>query len=359
MWLLITFLVGWCIGAWLMNCNVFASSPPAGQIESVPLEQVNQTEFSQDAIRKMLAQGAGNRGFLEKAGIVNPLYWEDTYKQDRGQAFAHWLNATKSHADWSQGVDSMHPPTPFPHCQVYVNHHYKYIWIKGHKVGSTAMRGSLAWLCDDHWHVPNDANFSLCAKPYFGAAQRSSLEEIQAVWGEYFVFGVVRNPFVRFASAYEYISDRLSKRCRNPWFNETCLDPYMHAKACRLHNCCPWGGVRHHTRHFTDQSTCLFTDEGLPAVDFIGEMEQLEEDMETILDVINSRRDPGLPPLEQKTYFSNINPDFKNPNTTRMGLVPERYVKLFEKSDFCIFSLLRIFEKDFTLLDYVGSIFGH
>ena len=27
-----------------------------------------------------------------------------------------------------------HAPTPYPHCQVYVNHHYKFIWIKGHKV---------------------------------------------------------------------------------------------------------------------------------------------------------------------------------------------------------------------------------
>lgn len=355
LWLLITFLVGWCIGAWLMNCNTFTSPPSVGHFQSGTIEHSSQGDFSYETIRRMLAEGSGMRGFQQKAGLVNPKYWEDSFRPERVRAFSDWLNTTQSHPDWSEGAYSMHPPTPFPHCQVYVNHHYKYIWIKGHKVGSTAMRGTLGWLCDDHWRVPKQANFSFCAKPYFAPAQRSSMEDIERVWRDYFVFGVVRNPFTRFASGYEYISDRLSKSCRKPFFNETCLDPYKHAKTCKFEHCCPWGSIRHHIRHFTDQSTCLFTDDGLPAVDFIAETEQLQDDTDIILDVINSRRDDDLPPLEQKEFFSNINPDLKNGSTTRV--VPEKYVKLYAESDFCIFSLLSIFAKDFRLLDYVGSIF--
>lgn len=69
-----------------------------------------------------------------------------------------------------------------------------------------------------------------------------------------------------------------------------CRDLYLHAKICHSRHCCFDGADQHHYRHFTDQATCLFTDTLLPAVDFIAEVENLDEDFDTIIDEINKRR---------------------------------------------------------------------
>ena len=39
-----------------------------------------------------------------------------------------------------------------------------------------------------------------------------------------------------------------------------------------------------------DQSSCLFTDMLTPAVDFIGEVENIHDDFQSIIDEINKRR---------------------------------------------------------------------
>lgn len=61
------------------------------------------------------------------------------------------------------------------------------------------MRGPLGWLCGDGWRVPKEANFTYCSKPLFNSNKTTS--SIKNWWKEYFVFGVVRNPYTRFASA--------------------------------------------------------------------------------------------------------------------------------------------------------------
>lgn len=93
-----------------------------------------------------------------------------------------------------------HAPTPFPHCQVYINHHYKFIWIKGHKVASTAMRKPLGSLCGDKWKVGPNVSYEYCSEPLF-RDKKVTVAEIRQWWKEYFVFGIVRNPYTRFASA--------------------------------------------------------------------------------------------------------------------------------------------------------------
>lgn len=93
-----------------------------------------------------------------------------------------------------------HAPTPFPYCQVYINHHYKFIWIKGHKVASTAMRKPLGSLCGDNWKADANTSYEYCSEPLF-LNNSTSISTIKKWWEEYFVFGIVRNPYTRFASA--------------------------------------------------------------------------------------------------------------------------------------------------------------
>lgn len=214
------------------------------------------------------------------------------------------------------------------------------------------MRGSLGWLCDDNWWVPKDADFSHCASRMFDNSN-VSLADATRQWQDYFVFGVIRNPFARFASAYEYISERMPEGCPVPDLHRTCRDPFLLAKTCRLTGCCGESTIAHHVRHFIDQSSCLYTDDGEPAVDFIAETENLNEDLQTIVDVINHRRDQHLPPLEVKEGFSNVNPKAEGQLSKR----PRHFAELFESDDGCIVELLRIYRKDFMLLGYLPNIF--
>ena len=82
----------------------------------------------------------------------------------------------------------------------------------------------------------------------------------------------------------------IPQRCGRPSFEQTCREPYIHARLCRVRQCCWSGATAHHYRHFMDQSTCMFTDTLLPAVDYIGEVENLDSDLDEIIAEINRRR---------------------------------------------------------------------
>lgn len=62
------------------------------------------------------------------------------------------------------------------------------------------MREPLGWLCGDKWRVEANITYKYCSVPLFHDT-KSSVKDIRKWWDEYFVFGIVRNPYTRFASA--------------------------------------------------------------------------------------------------------------------------------------------------------------
>lgn len=288
-------------------------------------------------------------GFQEKAGIVPDIYWAQNAAAKREGFFEDWLFRYIYNGHITQ------PSFPFPHCQVYINHDYKFIWIKGHKVGSTAMRGPLGWLCDDHWKIPENASFNHCSHGLWH--QLVYMTELKHQWMEYFVFGVIRNPFDRFASAYEYIKGMSSvngcdKESRHVSFSKACKDPYIFSTMCSMTKC--WC-KEHHFRHFMPQAPCLLTGSLLPAIDFLADVVTMEEDLETILSVINERRNADLPPLQTTAHYGLLNahnsPEEKG---ERMLLdeVPEYVQRLYDENPECLEHVGRFFHQDFLLFGY-------
>lgn len=331
-------MIGCVVGGWIM----FSSLRPASNL--IPEWSEPQTFLAKD-VESMLTAESNRRGFLHKTGMVPQDYFLRKSYYDRQGKFRMWLQKYADNPGFS------HPPTPFPHCQVYINHHYKFIWIKGHKVASTSMRGPLGWLCGDGWKVPEDANWEYCSEPLF--KNKVNEEDLRKWWKEYFVFGVIRNPFTRFSSGHEYISKLMPKKCRRPSFAETCKDPYLHARICKKDNCCKEATIVHHVRHLADQSTCMFDENHRPAVDFIGQVETLDEDFDTILRTINNRRDPSLPMLTRSTHASQVNAR----NKTSEGSSKKNYaVDLFLENDECVLSLMKQYQKDFLLLGYLENL---
>jgi hypothetical protein len=93
-----------------------------------------------------------------------------------------------------------HPPTPFPGCHVFVNHAYRFIYIRSPKSAST----SIVDVLGECGNTRTAAHLApSCMKHSWEGAL--SVEEIERVWKDYFVFGFVRNPWKRAYSLYKYL----------------------------------------------------------------------------------------------------------------------------------------------------------
>lgn len=101
--------------------------------------------------------------------------------------------------------------------------------------------GAVLCLCAS-WKAPKNASFEFCSsrlvQDYDGSVNYNSevaeheASELAQVWKDYFVFAFVRNPFTRFASAFEFANRRIPKGCSEVKFEESCINPYQHVLAC-------------------------------------------------------------------------------------------------------------------------------
>lgn len=166
------------------------------------------------------------------------------------------------------------------------------------------MREPLGWVCGDHFQTDGlDVDDTYCSVGLFANA---TYEDARKWWKEYFVFDIVRNPYIRFASGevtplrlcmsscfaflQQYIAPKVRISCNETLsFGEVCKSPYGHTQYCLTHDCCH-SDVEHHFLHMASQSQCLFDSNLRPVVDYLGETETLEEDTHLIISEINRRR---------------------------------------------------------------------
>jgi len=65
-------------------------------------------------------------------------------------------------------------------------------------VGGTALREPLGWVCGDKFAIDGlDVDNTYCGVSLFANA---TYDQVVAWWKEYFVFDIIRNPYMRFAS---------------------------------------------------------------------------------------------------------------------------------------------------------------
>lgn len=140
-----------------------------------------------------------------------------------------------------------------------------------------------------------------------------------------------------------------------PLFEEACKAPYENVRFCKVNDCCWGGALNHHYRHFMDQTSCLFTDTLMPAVDYLGETETLADDFEEIIAEINKRKDPTLPDLVSDLVKKNVHRKKGGPKGGKRRLPQQNYsyaFTLFQQYQHCLDPLYKFYHKDFELLKY-------
>lgn len=305
------------------------------QKASIPVQN------AEESVRAALSLRAGIRGFHNKQGMTDPINWMAQYRKHRNNATSLWYGQPQS----KHSSCDAQPPYQYPGCLVHINHHYKFIWIKGKKVGGTAIREPLGWICGDYWKLGAEANATFCSETLH-SNNTITIKEAAKYWSEYFVFAFVRNPYSRFASSFTYI-ETLMGSCAKPMttFDKVCRSPFLQAKVCSFLTCCWGGAVKHHIHHIMEQSSCLYTQSGDLAVDFVGETESLNEDLQTILDVINKNKAPHLPELTiPGSELKKANSNDKSPD--------DYAIALYEEYLSCLANVEENYSSDFQRLGY-------
>lgn len=154
----------------------------------------------------------------------------------------------------------------------------------------------------------------------------------------YFVFTIVRNPWARAVSAYEYCTlDMLGS------FREFARRPQTFGPSCTLDkvdkNKPTYPNYHWHplVPELCDPSgtNCL--------VDYVVDLDNLNPMMDEVISIINDRRDKSLPPLPK---FSDVALDL-NRNKNQ-----DKYARYYKECPECVDWIREFYEEDITMLGY-------
>eukprot|EP00878_Enallax_costatus_P016190 GHUV01016980.1.p1 GENE.GHUV01016980.1~~GHUV01016980.1.p1 ORF type:complete len:360 (+),score=69.06 GHUV01016980.1:529-1608(+) len=233
-------------------------------------------------------------GRMEKKGHLQWEHWSTRKAEARFDSFLSWrinrtVNGPPAHTAESYTCAAAdHPKLPFPGCHVFINHNYKYIYIRSPKAASTSIVDELGE-CNNI--RTRGYNSSTCM------GMHSSWEffykdtkNITDMWRDYFVFGFVRNPWKRAYSLYKYMQsdgcmpgdNPVKPQCQVDW-GEFCRDPW--GSSDRVHDSgCLSRSKSYMYFHMMDQHHCMVTETGDWAVDFVGRVENANEDWAEVSD---------------------------------------------------------------------------
>jgi hypothetical protein len=117
------------------------------------------------------------------------------------------------------------------------NHKYKLVYVRIQKTGSTAIIKHFT-VCGSR-----TANPDTCLSEYLGQ-DRAVNEEL---WRSYFVFSTTRNPYARFVSIFNYLTEfgQDKPACASyPYtWPQFCFDPVTAMEYCRFHKMCCRGAT--------------------------------------------------------------------------------------------------------------------
>ncbi|PSC75274.1 cytochrome P450 [Micractinium conductrix] len=264
-------------------------------------------------------------------------------------AFAHTFNK-------SAGQSNHDLQSPVPPCHFYVDHRYRILYIRNTKTAGTSISSTLGMkenpkACkeDPTRCYAKCKGKQVCMEYLWDAAQ------IQRVINEYTVFTFVRNPWARAISSWLHIHKHgLRDQCQDP-FPVFAQAPSAYGAKCLVTQgmCCMkrFGWT---LEHIEPQSRCLFTAGGRPVVDFIGSVENLDEDMQTLLDIINSRRPMGTEALTAPALPRlMVAAEKVTEGTDRARQYAELYMGA---NNTALHDVRSYFHADFSLLQYPSDI---
>lgn len=330
-----------------------ATSPGQSQNGSSPV--------TWQEIEALIGQPSGVHGQLEKAGL--PGNWRSAMQHmvnmdprlavglpSRATSnITRWMQATQRWRQGSLNGTNAQLRSPIPSCHYLVDHTNQVIFVRTTKIGGTTLANVLG--ITNHpvacrWS-PYGCKKGCVGRP-FCLTYMTDPEAVARVWQKYTVFGFVRNPWSRAISSYHFNNKRAIKRPFQGSFANFAAAPSEKGALCRSRMACcneRYGFVLEHVEAQT--TSCLFTAEGLPAVDFIGRSERLDEDFGELVELLNSRRPPGLEPLNI-TISERLNSlATAASEVDKRRLYAQHYVN---NSALC--DIHSYFEDDFKLLQY-------
>eukprot|EP00879_Flechtneria_rotunda_P022930 GHRR01024236.1.p1 GENE.GHRR01024236.1~~GHRR01024236.1.p1 ORF type:complete len:277 (+),score=44.30 GHRR01024236.1:794-1624(+) len=161
-----------------------------------------------------------------------------------------------------------------------------------------------------HGHL-NPATLNVCGVPdfvdgYMCREQYETADSIAEIWKDYFIFGFVRNPWNRAYSLYKdmtatnHFAVKHGPRCQMQW-GHFCQNPFQRVQ--QLHEQgCTRVDESYSYWHMMDQYHCMITPTGEWAVDFLGRVEQGDEDWKMVVDEMNKQRLPGVQEVQYSSY---------------------------------------------------------
>lgn len=193
-----------------------------------------------------------------------------------------------------------HAPPPLRVAHIMISDKYKLVYVKCTKTaGSSMVRAFTESLCGCQEGVPCDClSFVNYTDP---AAVQHAIDS----WDDYFVFGFSRNVLRRAISQYQYLTQLFDPACPVLSWEQYCHDPYLLGDMCtartpkpspRAGRPCCLPSPAHHYEHAAPQAHCLTTEDGRTAVDWVGRVEAVEEDLAALVEHLNAR--PGVPKLQ-------------------------------------------------------------
>ncbi|EFN53714.1 hypothetical protein CHLNCDRAFT_136556 [Chlorella variabilis] len=318
--------------------------------------------LSHDEIESLIRQPATLHGVVQKGGLpanysfmvahltdTNPDVREEGIPATMGPALMRWF----AHAytfNRSMGHSNYHLQSPVPACHFWADHRYRILYVRNFKTAGTSITVTLG---QKELHMYCKANPANCAAKCRN--KQVCLENIidQAVlrklFAEYTVFSFVRNPWARALSSWHHVHKHgLHPPCQDPFTKFAQLPSAYGAKCLGDRSCCKrrFGWL---LEHLEPQSTCLFDDRGRPSVDFLGRVENLDEDMQELVKLVNSRLGEGVEPLRVGSLprWQLALPDMKDRQDELWRYYAELYYNTLQ-------DIRSYFHADFDLLQFPG-----
>ncbi|KAL4434789.1 hypothetical protein ABPG77_005316 [Micractinium sp. CCAP 211/92] len=248
-------------------------------------------------------------GRVQKAGPLPMHLLDGPNTTQRHRAYFAWRDfGTQEERTQEWMVDGKlmrvgSPPPLFPYCRILVNHAYRTMYLKAPKTGSTSLL-TLMGTCTGNAATDKPT----CFKPLEVMA---SEEEYQRMYGSYFVFAVVRNPWARAVSSYRMLSRYLRHGCKElvGGWNRVCTDANLLPLVHNQHPLCTISkqqGEGFAMHHLIPQAPCLVTATGDWAADYVVRTENLAEDMKEVWQEMNAHRLPGTPELDVESLLGQL-----------------------------------------------------
>ena len=208
----------------------------------------------------------------------------------------------------------------------FVSHKYKFVYLHVLKAGGTAIKTFLKkGLCSEE----NSEDECPAGSAVNGSVCRNALNN-----KDYFVWSFARNPFSRMFSAYAMSQGGFKKE--DVTFETFVLDRNQRRSSTRMS-----------PSHYVPQLKFLFSGGECPGFDFLGRLENIEEDMPYVLERIGSP--------ELTAWFQSNNNTIEKKNSWGTSKKKEDYensLKAVYSTQAVIEEVVGEFANDFRLLGY-------